>query len=190
MLADPNFHRTVVLIIDHSEDGALGVVLNRAGDVPVREVVPTWAPYVTDPATLFVGGPVSREAAICLARCPRGVESSLWSPLSALVSDDDPLPQAGPFSFDGDREIGVLDLHGDPTDAPAGIDAIRIFGGYAGWSAGQLEAELAMDGWLVLDADQQDPFTPNPEQLWRAVLARQRGPVRRFAAYPADPSLN
>jgi hypothetical protein len=137
MLADPNFHRTVVLIIDHSDDGALGVVLNRAGDVPVREVVPTWAPYVTDPANLFVGGPVSREAAICLARCPRGTESSLWSPLSALVSEGDPLPQAGSFTFEGDREIGVLDLHGDPTEVRDG--EVPVF-----WACGVTPQAVAL----------------------------------------------
>lgn len=172
-LADPNFHRSVVLLLDHGVHGALGVVLNRPGDVPVRDVVPTWAPYVTDPATLFVGGPVSMEAAICLARCPAGVESPVWTPIG-----------------DADEQLGVIDLHGDPTDAPVGVQGLRIFGGYAGWSAGQLESELAMDGWLVLDAEPDDVFSDHPEELWRRVLARQRGPVRRFAAFPADPSLN
>lgn len=169
-LADPNFHRSVVYLIEHGPDGALGVVLNRPGDVPVREVIPTWAPYVSDPAIVFVGGPVSTEAALCLARVSSPVKSPVWTPI--------------------DGGLGVIDLHGDPLDAPSGVQDVRVFGGYSGWSAGQLEAELAMDGWMVVDAEEDDVFTTEPDGLWRAVLARQRGPVRRLAAFPADPSLN
>lgn len=170
-LADPNFHRAVVYLIEHGTEGALGVVLNRPGDLAVRDLVPTWAPYISDPATVFVGGPVSTEAAICMARCPAGTESPVWTPI------------------DG-GELGVIDLHADPSDAPDGVQGLRIFGGYSGWGAGQLEAELAADGWLVIDADDDDVFSEQPENLWRWVLSRQRGPVRRFAAFPADPSLN
>lgn len=193
-LADPNFHRSVVLLLDHGAQGALGVVLNRPGDVPVRDVVPTWAPYVTDPATLFVGGPVSTEAAICLARCPAGTSSPLWTPIDDLSDEPDDGSVghggAGPTAGGHAAQLGVIDLHGDPTDAPAGVQGLRIFGGYAGWSAGQLETELALDGWLVLEAEEGDVFSDSPERLWRRVLSRQRGPVRRFAAFPADPSLN
>lgn len=168
-LADPNFHRTVVYMIEHGDDGALGVVLNRPSDKLVREVVPMWAPYVSEPATVFVGGPVSPEAAICLARCDGG-DSSLWTELR-----------------DG---IGVIDLNGDPLDAPPGVSGMRVFAGYSGWSAGQLEAELAIDGWIVLDAHPDDLFAPSADELWRQVLARQSGPVRRLAPFPEDPSVN
>lgn len=169
-LADPNFHRTVVYMIEHGDDGALGLVLNRPSEKPVGEVVPTWAPYVSEPSTLFVGGPVSPEAAICLARCDDAVGSPLWTELG-----------------DG---IGVIDLNGDPLDAPPGVSALRIFAGYSGWSAGQLEAELALHGWIVLDAEPDDPFAPSAEELWRRVLARQSSSVRRLAAFPEDPSVN
>lgn len=170
MLADPNFHRSVVYLIDHSEEGALGVVLNRPSEIPVGEVVPAWAAYVSAPPTVFIGGPVSPEAAICLGRCAFEVESALWSPLS--------------------DQLGVVDLNGDPLLAPAGITGLRIFAGYSGWSPGQLEAEMAMDGWFVLDAEPDDLFAETAEELWRRVLARQSGPVRRFASFPEDPSVN
>lgn len=169
-LADPNFHRSVVYLIDHSDDGALGVVLNRPSDTPVGEVVPTWAPYVSDPGNVFVGGPVSPEAAIGIARCDGGDDSSLWTGLS-----------------DG---LGVLDLNGDPLDAPAGVTGLRIFAGYSGWSAGQLEGELILDGWILLDTEPDDLFAESADALWKRVLARQEGPVRRLASFPEDPSVN
>lgn len=169
-LLDPNFRRTVVYVIDHGDDGALGVVLNRPSDIAVGELVPTWAPYVSEPATVFYGGPVSPEAAICLGRCVGEVESPLWTALC-----------------DG---VGVVDLNGDPLEAPSGITGLRVFAGYSGWSPGQLEAEMEMDGWLVLEAEADDLFADTAEELWRGVLRRQRGPVRRFAGYPEDPSLN
>ncbi len=169
-LADPNFHRTVVYLIEHGDDGSLGVVLNRPSETPVHAVVPTWSPYVSEPKIVFAGGPVSPEAAICLGRCADGSDSSLWTGLS-----------------DG---VGVLDLNGDPLDAPRGVTGLRVFAGYSGWSAGQLEAEMAMEGWFVLDAEADDIFAETADELWRRVLARQHGPLRRFAPFPEDPSVN
>lgn len=169
-LADPNFHRTVVYLIEHSDEGSLGVVLNRPTETPVHAVVPTWSPYVSDPKIVFTGGPVSPDAAICLGRCDDGDDSPLWTSLGAGV--------------------GVVDLNGDPTDAPAGVTGLRVFAGYSGWSAGQLEMEMEMDGWFVLDAVADDIFAESADALWRRVLARQDGPLRRFAPFPEDPSVN
>jgi putative transcriptional regulator len=182
-LDDPNFHRTVVYLIEHSEGGALGLVLNRPGAVPVREAVPGWAPYVDGIDTVFVGGPVSPEGAICLARCPSE------GPRESLFEDDpevDPTAIFKPIT----PTIGALDLHGDPVDAPAGISDLRIFAGYAGWSGGQLEVELEAGGWYVVDADDDDVFTAHPDGLWREVLRRQGGPLRAVAFAPEDPRVN
>lgn len=169
-LLDPNFHRTVVFLIEHGDDGALGVVLNRPSETPVAEIVPIWAPYVSDPAVVHVGGPVTPEGAICLARCAVPSASPLWQPLVG--------------------EIGALDLNGDPSDAPSGITGLRVFAGYAGWTGGQLEAELELDGWFVVNASDSDPSDPDPATLWRRVLARQPNALRRFAAFPEDLSVN
>lgn len=182
-LDDPNFRRTVVYLIEHGEAGALGLVLNRPGDVRVGDAVPTWAPYVSGPDTVFVGGPVSPDGAICLARCPSaGPVDSLF----AHDDDGDPTAIFRPIS----PTIGALDLHGDPLDAPPGISDLRVFAGYAGWSGGQLEAELAAGGWFVVDALDEDVFTDRPDELWRRVLARQPGPLRAVAHHPADPRWN
>jgi putative transcriptional regulator len=169
-LLDPNFHRTVVYLIDHGEDGAIGVVLNRPGELPVDDVVPGWSLHVSEPRVVFVGGPVTPEAAICLGRGPGESDSPLWRGL--------------------DGEIGVVDLNGDALQAPDGLRDLRVFAGYAGWSAHQLESEMEMDGWFVVDARPSDIFTPDPDRLWHDVLARQPDSLRRYAPFPEDPSVN
>ena len=169
-LLDPNFRRTVVYLIDHGPDGAIGVVLNRPGPLPVDQVVPGWSMHVSEPRVVFHGGPVTPEAAICLGRGPVEADSPLWRPL--------------------DGEIGVVDLNGDALMAPAGLRELRVFAGYAGWSAQQLESEMEMDGWFVVDARPGDLFTPDAESLWHDVLVRQPDSLRRYAPFPDDPSVN
>jgi putative transcriptional regulator len=124
-MPDPNFHRTVVLVLAHQGDGALGVVLNRPSDLEVDSPLPRWERLVADPAVVFVGGPVAPGAAICLARVP-----------------DPPVRLAGATgSGDGGwvpllGELGTLDLERDPEDLAISVDAIRVFAGYAGWGSG------------------------------------------------------
>lgn len=187
-LDDPNFRRAVVYLIEHSADGAIGLVLNRPGEVDVRDAVPAWAPYVGDDDRIYVGGPVSPEGAICLARCP-----SAGPAVTGLLDEDEPAePDAvtGPVFRPLTTGIGVIDLHADPSDAPPGVTALRVFAGYAGWSGGQLESELDVGGWYVVRALDDDVFTASPETLWRDVLRRQRGPLRAVAHHPVDPSVN
>lgn len=170
-LHDPNFSRTVVLMLEHGAQGALGVVLNRPVDLRVEEVLPEWAERASAPACLFVGGPVSPAAAIGLGRGV-GEGVGVGEGFEAL--------------FDG---IGTLDLDLENHPVPDLAD-LRIFVGYAGWAPGQLEQELDAGGWLVLDLAPEDPFTPDPSQLWTRVLRRQRGTTAMFALAPEDPSTN
>jgi putative transcriptional regulator len=86
--------------------------------------------------------------------------------------------------------LGTIDLGRDPLDMGMPIEALRVFVGYAGWGAGQLEGELEQDAWFVVDLAPGDPFVPAPDDLWRAVLRRQRGRVAMFAHYPADTAVN
>jgi putative transcriptional regulator len=173
-LRDPNFSRSVVLMLEHSDEGALGVVLNRPVDLRVEEVLPDWAERASAPACLFVGGPVSPSSAIGLGR-------------GADRGDGDGDGDGIDVLFDG---LGTLDLDLEDGGTPPDLADLRIFVGYSGWSPGQLEQELEAGGWLVLDLLPDDPFTADPSQLWARVLKRQGGRTAMFALAPEDPSTN
>ncbi|HYN96267.1 MAG TPA: YqgE/AlgH family protein [Pilimelia sp.] len=170
-LKDPNFDRTVVLLVAHEPGGALGVVLNRATEVPVSDVLGDWGALAPDPAVLFEGGPVQPESAICLARMRTGVRR---------VSGFHPVAGA----------IGTVDLSGDPDTLRQSVTGIRVFAGYSGWSPGQLEEEIETGSWLVFDALPGDAFVPRPDDLWPMVLRRQGGMTAAMAHFPPDAALN
>jgi putative transcriptional regulator len=170
-LRDPNFERTVVLLVAHEEGGALGVVLNRATEVSVGEVLGPWGGIASDPAVVFEGGPVQPEAAICLARVRNGT------------------PDMRGFSR-VEGSIGTIDLSTDPDTMRDKLLEVRVFAGYAGWSPGQLEEEISSGSWMTFKALPSDAFTGRPDDLWAMVLRRQGGMYAAVAFYPADPTLN
>ncbi len=169
-LLDPHFVRTVVLLLQHDDaDGALGVVLTRPSGTEVGEVLDEWAGAAAAPGVVFGGGPVQPTAAVCVGRLATpGHPAQGWAPLA------DPL-------------LGTVDLDRGPWD---GLAEVRVFAGYAGWTAQQLEAEVEQGAWWVLDALPGDAFTPRPELLWQQVLRRQGPPLAFAVTYPADPTLN
>jgi putative transcriptional regulator len=173
-LPDPNFDRTVVLLLAHSEEGAAGVVLNRPSDMHVSEPLPKWDRLAAEPAVVFVGGPVGPGGAICLAigapAEPGGPMAAGWTPLRP--------------------ELGTLDLEQDPDEIGAEVEAIRVFAGYAGWGAGQLEREISAGAWFVIPAQTADVISAEPLGLWKQVLRREGGRLAIVAAFPADPELN
>ncbi|MFC7531343.1 YqgE/AlgH family protein [Actinoplanes sp. GCM10030250] len=171
-LKDPNFDRTVVLLVAHETGGALGVVLNRATEVPVAEVLGNWGELAGDPAVLFEGGPVQPESAICLARTRPEVKKRV----------------TGFHTVSG--ALGTLDLSADPDRMRENVAGIRVFAGYSGWSAGQLEDEIASGSWFVFDALPGDPFVERPDDLWAMVLRRQGDILAAVAHFPPDVSLN
>ena len=176
-LTDPNFTRTVVLVLEHDEPGAVGVVLNRPLHVEVGEILDVWSELAqaAAPAVVFSGGPVSPDAVIGLARPASGVADAQWRPVvEGEVADG----------------AGVVDLSLAPVDQPVALRSARLFSGYAGWAAGQLEGELEDGGWFVVDAVADDVFAPAPERLWHDVLQRQGGALGMLAAYPPSPSVN
>ena len=168
-LVDPNFDRSVVLLLEHGEEGALGIILNRPTEASLSSVLPEWHPHASAPGVVFSGGPVATEAVIALAR---GGHDDATGWVSVL------------------GEIGTVDVGGDPVDLEFSLYALRIFVGYAGWSPGQLEAEIDQDAWFVVTTGPDDPFAADPEHLWRDVLRRQRGKVAMFANHPEDPTVN
>jgi putative transcriptional regulator len=176
-LGEGTFVRSVVLLLDHDEDGALGVVINRPTPVDVAEVLPTWQPLASEPGVLFQGGPVALDSALGLAVVPGSDE------------DDEPL---GWRRVTG--RLGLVDLDVPPEVLAAEVSRLRIFAGYSGWGAGQLEDELRQGVWYVVPASPgggfEDAFSATPDRLWRAVLRRQGGDLAMVSTYLDDPSLN
>lgn len=182
LLPDPNFDRTVVLLLAYNEDGALGLVLNRPSETLLAAPLPDWEQLAADPAVVFVGGPVHHQAVICLARSGR------VSPAPGGSEAD------GSDLGDGWRavtpDIGTVDLDLDPDVLQSAFQHVRVFAGYAGWAGGQLESEIEAGAWWVVDAEPDDPFSDEPDELWKRVLSRQRGALKLVAWYPDDPDMN
>jgi len=166
-LLDPNFKRTVVLVTEHTGEGAAGLVLNRPSASPVSELVPQLEPLVDDGEQVFVGGPVQPNAVLVLGEF--------------VDPDEAAVPLFGSLGFP------ALD---DPEEVVPVTTRRRVFAGYAGWGAGQLEDELARDDWIVEPVQADDPFTEVPEKLWADVLRRKGGVYELVARMPEDPSVN
>jgi putative transcriptional regulator len=165
-LHDPNFRKTVVLVAHHDEDGAMGLVLTRPSDVAAVEAVPSLDGLPGATGLIFVGGPVQPEAFMVLAEF------------------DDVDHAAAPI-FD---RVGFMPADAEPDELS--ISRMRLFAGYAGWGAGQLEAELEEPAWIVVAAEPDDAFADDPEELWRTVLHRKGGPFEMMIEMPFDPGLN
>ncbi len=159
-LTDPNFARSVVLILEHDDEGAVGVVLNRPTQISPSDELPDWLPLLATPDVVFLGGPVDPDAAVGL---------------SAARADDEV------------SGVQLVDLTAGPGDLTG---PIRVFAGYAGWGPQQLEMELAQGGWLIAGAEREDVFTDDPNDLWRRVISRQPGRVPMYANFPLDPRAN
>lgn len=173
-LDDPNFARTVVLLCMHDAGGAMGVVVNRPllenrlEDHLDRFI--EFAHLVSGPPVVFQGGPVETAAAVVLVQYQ---EALAVEPPNLVVG-----------------RTGLLDLS-EPMDRVAPfIERLRVFAGYAGWGAGQLEQEIKEEAWFVVEAEPGDGFTPDPDGLWRSVLRRQAGRLAMFAYAPFDPQVN
>jgi len=171
-LSDPNFDRTVVYVLEHHEDGAIGLILNRPTDEVLTEPLDRWVDLQSTPSSIFIGGPVDTNAMIAMATTKELLNDStdLLTPISGLVAS--------------------TDLSADPAIVAAHVDAVRIFRGYAGWGAGQLDLELEEGAWLLLDAEIGDVFSHRPDDLWHHVLRRQPGRLSWLALAPDDLSLN
>lgn len=165
-LADPNFARAVVLIGEHTGEGALGVVLNRPGAATVGEIVPDLTTLLDDDSLIYSGGPVQPDGVMVLAE----------------------FDELGEAALPVDGELGFVALEAD-MDAISAARA-RAFAGHAGWGPGQLDAELAEEAWFVAPFEREDAFTEDPDELWSRALTRKGGAYALVARMPEDPSLN
>ncbi|MDX6699570.1 MAG: putative transcriptional regulator [Solirubrobacteraceae bacterium] len=156
------FHRTVVLVLEHTEEGAMGVVLNRPTETPVAEAVDRLSELAGPSDRLRLGGPISAESVV------------------ALGNFEDPADAARLVV----GEVGLI----DPEAPDPELRELRVYAGYAGWAPGQLEGELESEAWIVDDARPEDPF--HDDDLWPVALQRKGGAYALLATMPADPSLN
>lgn len=170
LIAEPPFRRSVVFVLDHDAEGALGVIINRPLPSGVDDVLPDWGSVVNLPACLFDGGPVAMDSALGVGVLRGEGEPLGWRPMIGRV--------------------GLVDLDVPPPAVAAALEGLRVFAGYAGWSSGQLEGEIDEGAWIVVDSTGDDVLSAAPDELWRAVLSRQGGELRLLASYPDDPNDN
>jgi putative transcriptional regulator len=163
-LLDPNFRRSVLIISTHDpHEGSFGLVLNRATERTVGELLPGHELGLLGEMPVFIGGPVGRDQLT----------------FAAFQWADDTLRVRTHLLLDEAREI-----------AADGLGSIRAFLGYAGWSQGQLETELDQKAWLVQKPDEAILDIEKCMDLWPTIM-REQGPwFRLLAAAPDDPSLN
>ncbi|MDT5087823.1 MAG: putative transcriptional regulator [Mycobacterium sp.] len=172
-LHEPTFRRSVIYIVEHNDGGTLGVILNRPSETAVYNVLPQWTTLAGKPKTMFIGGPVKRDAALCLAVLRVGA-----------VADDVP----GLRHVAG--RMAMVDLDADPETIAPAVEGVRIFAGYSGWTIGQLENEIERDDWIVLSALPSDVLVEARADLWGRVLRRQPQPLSMLATHPIDVSRN
>jgi putative transcriptional regulator len=156
------FRRSVVLVLEHSPEGAMGVVLNRESETPVVEAVPVLASFAPPEELVRIGGPVAPQAVVALG-------------------EFDDVGEAGTQVV---GSLGTL----DPEAENHSLRRMRVYAGYAGWAPGQLDNELEQEAWLVLPARPDDPFEDG--DIWSEALRRKGGSYRLLSTMPADPSLN
>lgn len=167
VLLDPNFERTVVLITEHTDEGAMGIVLNRPSDTSAAEVIPELA-EIAGEEPVYVGGPVQPDAIVLLAEFS-DPDKAAW----IVVAD-----------------VGLAGAEAELGDLAAAVRRGRLYAGYSGWGPAQLDAELELDSWIVEPPLPAELFPDRPDDLWSDVLERKGGQYKLIARMPEDPSQN
>lgn len=172
-LMEPTFRRSVIYVVEHNDGGTLGVVLNRPSETAIYNVLPQWSDLVAKPKTMFIGGPVKRDAALCLGTLRVGADPDGVSGLRHVAG-----------------RIVMVDLDADPDMIATMVEGVRIFAGYSGWTIGQLDGEIERDDWIVLSALPSDVLAAPRVDLWSRVMRRQPMPLAMLATHPIDLSRN
>lgn len=163
------FHRSVVLICKHDEEGAFGLILNRSSESKVGQALVANLSETVKDQPLFVGGPVQPGSLSFLHSDALELQANVMLNLN-LGHSLDALMDLGE-SFSPTRKL-------------------KLFAGYAGWSPGQLDQEMARKDWLVHPASLDLVFTPNPAALWKEILRQKDDQCRLLAESPDDLSWN
>ncbi|OYD67374.1 putative transcriptional regulator [Rhodococcus sp. OK302] len=172
-LTEPAFRRTVIYMIEHNDAGSLGVVINRPSETAVQNVLPQWAPLTANPSSLYVGGPVKQDSALCLGTARNG----------AMIDGIEGLRRV-------DGKVVMVDLDSDPDVIAPLVEGIRIFAGYSGWTLGQLDSELERNDWMVTSSLPSDVLTVPRVDVWARVLRRQPLPFAMLASHPIELERN
>jgi len=177
-IGEGNFEQSVILMLHHDADGALGVIINQPSALDVSELLPRWSDLIADPNRIFSGGPVEQNGFIGIGRhsdtsfADADLETLGFAPLAAT------------------HRLATVDLESDPAITAAHIDQLRIFRGYAGWGARQLDGELNAGAWFTVASEPDDLWSTEPQGLYEQVLRRQSGDMRWYANAPTDPTVN
>ena len=164
------FDRSVVLLLDHDDEGSVGVCLHQPTSHPLPYLLEDLRPLLTPPAEIFEGGPVNENAVIALAQLRRqGTQPRGWQPLF--------------------RDVGSLAIDTPFDELDGYFSHLRIFMGLAGWGPGQLIAELLRGSWFRAHATAEEIFG-TPEQLWQRVLKRCGGEPGLWSTWTDSPSWN
>lgn len=173
-LGDPNFDHTIVMIVGGYEDGYQGVIINESTHEDVMSTVPDWWQLAAVPRAIHRGGPCDSELVLCLAIGRHDLDIVGVEPVYRFAS----------------QTVYRLEGAVDPDATIGKLAGVRMFRGYAGWSAEQLETEIAEGAWLCVPSEPTDVITAQPARLWREVLERQAGPAAFLRTCPANPERN
>lgn len=158
-LTDPNFAETVILLLEYGDGGAMGLIINLDTAVSLSRLLPGIEGLKDREDTIFIGGPVRRGGVLTLIRSNTEIEESQRVFGQVYVSSS-------------------ADLLERMIDEAVGPERLRSYAGYAGWGAGQLDAEMLMGSWRVMAADADTVFDPEPATVWERLIGRSN---RRFA---------
>ncbi|AZA10322.1 YqgE/AlgH family protein [Corynebacterium pseudopelargi] len=163
------FHRSILLVLEHSETHSMAVILNQRSDVAVFNVLPAWAPLASKPPAVFIGGAHEQRAV---------------SALGILAKDK--VREEHPDMLRVANRIVRIAMSEDPGEVGELLEGVRIFQGLQFWGPGELEEEIASGDWYVTPALPSDILTPGNQDLWVNVLRRQPMPLPLFATYPSE----
>lgn len=173
-LRDPNFHRTVVLMLEDNDEGSMGLVINRPSSISVDSAFSKVDKKVLSPDPIYSGGPVETTALFILHNCRElGKDEERVAEEIFLTGSNDSFEALVNNELACSHECGF-----------------RVYCGYAGWSPEQLQGEISRGDWQIVGADSATVFQANPYDIWEACLQLVREENRILPHIPNNPEWN